>query len=118
MSVTHPERDRKRIYIASPLTSSGNMEENVYRAKLETIWLIEHGFAPLCPVLTYYVESLQPFAHDVWMAVDLPWVKVSDGVLRLPGSSNGADQETRKAFIHGVPVFHSREELLGWKWNS
>lgn len=116
MSVTQPQRDRKRIYVSGPLTSSGDIEENVYKAKLETIWLIEHGFAPLCPALTYYIEALVPFPHETWMAVDLPWVRVSDGVLRLPGSSSGADQEERKAFIHGVPVFYSRQELLEWKW--
>ena len=36
-----------------------------------------------------------------------------DGVLRLPGDSNGADQDVAIARERGIPVWHSVEELPG-----
>jgi len=34
-----------------------------------------------------------------------------DAVLRIPGESKGADQDVRVAREHGLPVFHSVEEI-------
>lgn len=102
---------RKRVYISGPLTSSGEPQENMWRAIDAMRALIDMGFAPLCPHLTLVVDPDARIKHSVWMEIDLPWVSVSDAILRLPGPSSGADQECREAFERGIPIFHSLAEL-------
>lgn len=106
-----PRLTRKRVYISGPLFSSGDPEENVTTAMELAVDLIAAGYAPLCPHLTWYLDQDQDIPHDIWMEIDLPWVAVSDAVLRFPGSSAGADQETREAFNRGIPIFNTIQEL-------
>ncbi len=103
---------RKRIYISGPLTSSGNERENVDAAIVVTRQLIEAGFAPFCPHLSLQVDPTAEYSHATWMQVDLPWVDVSDAMIRLPGESVGADIEEAHAATIGVPVFRSVAELV------
>lgn len=102
---------RKRVYISGPLLSSGDVEQNVADAMEAAIDLIAAGYAPLCPHLTWYLDQDGDIPHAVWMEIDLPWVSVSDAVLRLPGPSAGADQECREAFDRGIPIYNSIQEL-------
>ena len=37
-----------------------------------------------------------------------------DGVLRLPGESNGADQDVAIARERGIPVWHRVEDVPGY----
>ena len=120
---------RPRIYISGPITS-GDRNHHVYVSQKWQKLLMENGFAPLNPIHT----CVLPFAwepgmtHDMWIACDLPWIEVSDAVLRLPGYSKGADQETEHAFQSGLPVFFLGEsdasetvmlkELIEWKTNT
>jgi hypothetical protein len=104
---------RPRIYISGPLTSSGNVLDNLDRAMAAARALIDAGFAPFTPHLTYHVDPGEEIAHDTWMDIELPWVAVADGVLRLPGESVGADIEVREAERLGIPVFMSIGELAG-----
>ncbi len=103
---------RKRIYISGPLTSSGNDWKNVDAAIVVTRELIEAGFAPFCPHLSLHVDPIGEYPHDTWMQVDLPWVAVSDAMIRMPGESKGADIEEDHAATIGVPVFGSVAELV------
>jgi hypothetical protein len=85
----------------------------------------------MCPQLTTFLhwgfgeesliapEKLQhAIPHKSWMEVDLPWVKVCDAVLRLPGMSVGADIETAFAAENLIPVFHSIEDLVVWRFGK
>lgn len=117
---------RKRVYIAGPI-SKGDMLHNVQQADDAFFDLLRGGFAPFNPMLSVFSGSAwrDPFddvlatagslprgtTHADWLDADLPWVAVADAVLRLPGESVGADRETDMAHIHGVPVFHSVEEV-------
>ena len=102
---------RKRIYISGPLTSSGNVNENLERAMGAARALIDAGFAPFCPHLMCRVDPAEEYPHATWMEVELPWVSVADAVLRLPGESVGADLEADHARKLGVPVFRSIVDL-------
>jgi hypothetical protein len=117
-----------RIYIAGPI-SSGDLRANVNRGTNTHLELMRAGFAPLCPQWSVFAggcfgTEFAPWApaerlpagttHEDWMGVDLPWVEVSDAVLRLPGESVGADLETAHAAAHGIPVFGSVAELVAW----
>ena len=107
---------KKRIYISGPL-SIGDREENLHNAEVAYVDLGELGFAPMCPHWNSSVENSDVFKEytiDDWMSLDLPWVKVSDAVLRLPGESLGADLEVGFAKANGIIVFYSIGELAAF----
>lgn len=102
---------RKRVYISSPMTQ-GDRLENLHQALTAYRALIELGYAPLAPQLTFFVDTLMDQEHNTWLAVDLPWVRVADAVLRLPGTSLGADLEEKCALNSGIPVFYYIDDLV------
>ena len=102
---------RPKVYISGPLTSSGSVRENLERAMGAARALIDAGFAPFCPHLTYHIDLGEEIPHATWMEIELPWAAVADAVLRLPGESVGADIEVAHAERLGVSVFHSIAEL-------
>ncbi len=119
---------RKRVYIAGPI-SKGDMLHNVRQADEAFIALLRAGFAPFCPHWSVYhgsahrqgresiVSALADAlpnntTHADWMGADLPWVRVAEAVLRLPGESIGADLEVAEAVKAGIPVFADVAELV------
>lgn len=115
------------MYIAGPI-SRGDLARNINQATRAFRELAAAGFAPWCPhwsALSGEVQAgtLGPWAkataagcglsHAEWLAVDLSWVEVADAVVRLPGDSVGADQETAHARARGIPVFGSVAMLVG-----
>jgi hypothetical protein len=102
---------RKRVYISGPLTSSGNVLENLERAMSMARLLIDAGFAPFTPHLTFHIDPGEAYSHDVWMQIELPWVSAADAVLRLPGESTGADIECARARELGILIFNSIADL-------
>ena len=63
------------------------------------------------PHLSHYIHMLHPKEYTTWMKYDLQWLSACDEVLRLPGESNGADDEERIAKAMEIPIFYSLEEL-------
>lgn len=124
-----------RVYLASPI-SQGSLRDNIHKATTTFHVLRRLGMAPFCPALTVFsgecweetdtnlektgsVLAEAEVAPDEtdgmdWMLVDLPWVLVSDCVLRLPGPSRGADVEVLVAMAKGIPVFTSIDTLKQW----
>jgi hypothetical protein len=103
---------RLRVYVSGPL-SQGDRHANVRRAIDVGLALIEHGFSPLIPHLTDYMDpSETKFSHGIWLEVDLAWVKVADAVLRLSGPSVGADMECNLAQKLGIPVYPNLDALV------
>lgn len=108
---------RTKVYISGPISSNipAVREQNVRRAMGAARQLIDAGYSVLCPHLTHYLEAESECwaaEHQVWMEVDLPWVRESDVVLRLPGNSVGADMETQEAERCGVPVYCEVNDLV------
>jgi hypothetical protein len=106
---------RPRIYISGPITL-GDQQFNLEQAIFAQKDLMASGFAPLNPMLTMLVPGHQEIDHETRVHADLPWVEVSDGVLRLPGASVGADEECEHAEQNGVPVFYSLRDCKEWFW--
>ncbi len=105
-------KDRLKIYVSGPLTTGGcEVLDNVENAIQATRALIELGYAPLCPHLTYYVDPNAEIPHEQWMEVDLPWVRSAHALLRLPGASTGSDIECAEARRLCIPIFYSIEKL-------
>lgn len=108
---------RKRVYVAGPI-SKGDLQHNLNQAREAGLALLKAGYAPWVPHLTAYFAGDTPEALPSgttcaeWYGVDLPWVAVSEAVLRLPGESVGADLEVQCARENGIPVFYSLEEFF------
>jgi hypothetical protein len=100
-----------RVYVSGPL-SGPNAEENVEVAMKVGRTLIEKGYFPLVPHLTWYMDPDNELGHETWLDIDKAWITVADVVVRLPGPSKGADIEVAHAMRIGVPVFYSLDDLL------
>ncbi len=107
-----PSSGRPRVYISGPLTSSGNINENIDHAIAAARRLIKAGLAPFVPHLSYHVDPGEEYPHSVWMEIDLPWLEAADVVLRLPGESVGVDIEVKHAEALGIPVFESIDRMV------
>jgi hypothetical protein len=121
---------RKRVYIAGPI-SKGDLAHNIRQAEEAFFLLLKAGLAPFCPHWSCYSNGPAQLApgvvaavatqnggggcgHADWLGADLPWVAVSEAVLRLPGESTGADMEVKEAVGKGIPVFYSVADVLAW----
>lgn len=96
---------RERIYISHAITTpQPSRTYNWYIAVEVYRLLIENGYSVFCPALSMSCPDNMLIDHATWLEQDLPWVAVSDMVLRLPGESKGADMETDFARENGIPV--------------
>ena len=57
---------------------------------------------------------LDPLAEQVMYPTAERLLQHCDGVLRLPGESNGADQDVAIARQRGIPVWHRLEDVPGY----
>ncbi len=125
---------RRVVYIAGPV-GRGDLAANIQQATDAFRRLALAGLAPICPHWSafsgptlvsatggtvYAIASVDGcgLSHAEWLAVDLALVERSDAVLRLPGESSGADQETEHANARGIPVFDCVADVLRWARES
>lgn len=101
----------KRIYVAGPY-SRGIPDETFVRVIEAAERLMARGYHPFIPHTMTFLWAVR-YQHPVqyWYDFDLEWLKVCDGMVRLPGASTGADAEVAKAIEWGIPVFNSVEEV-------
>ena len=98
-----------RVYVAGPM---GGQSENISVAIKAATKLLDAGLSPYVPHLTYYWDVRHARARSRWMTLDLEWLKVCDCLLRLPGDSEGADQEVAWAKELGIPVYMSMDAVI------
>ena len=93
---------RTTVYIAAP-------PDQVVEVRRVAARLYEHGYSPI-----YRVSSEDPpgLTDDQRLELSLPWLAVSEKVLRIPGSSTVADREVKAAFGFGITVYKSVDALL------
>jgi hypothetical protein len=99
-----------KVFVSSPYTK-GDMVKNLNEHFKIANKLIDLNFAPFVPLLYHYLEINQIREYDVWLDIDLEWLKQSDVMLRLPGESAGADMEEKIAYDYGIPVFYNIKDL-------
>ena|SRR5450759_4342389 len=104
---------RTRVYIAGPYTQ-GDVAVNVRNAFAAANRLADEGFAPFVPHGTHFWHLIFPRPHDFWLELDKAFLPFCEAVLRLPGPSNGADQELALAKSLGIPVFEDEASLLSY----
>ena len=63
-------------------------------------------------LLSHFAELHRRRPYDEWI-YDwcIPWVERCDLILRLPGTSKGADIEVQHALKHGIEVYFGWEDL-------
>ena len=103
----------KRIYIAGPYTS-GDTVQNVSEAIRAGDKIAKAGYYPFIPHLTMFWHLICPHEYEFWLDQDMAWLLACDYLVRLPGSSSGADKEVIVAFKAGIPVFFNVEACLDW----
>jgi hypothetical protein len=93
----------KLVYVAGPYTG-GDVCQNVRRAMEVADTLINEHHAPFVPHLYHFMRMHRPQGYEEWMRIDLAWLRKSDVLVRLPGTSSGADREVLLAKQLGIPV--------------
>ena len=100
-----------RVYVAGPITGSGNLLLNVRKALLVGSELLKLGYAPYIPHLTCFWEIVCEQDYETWLGLDKEFLIACDAVLRLPGESPGADREVQWADEREIPIYCSIPEL-------
>ena len=106
------------IYIASPYTGT-DLKQSV-RAQIDVFHeIMDKGHFAYAPLLMHYAERVRPRPYHDWIEHCLDMVLRCDVLLRLSGSSYGAELEERKARVGRIPVI-TYEELFPYlnKQNS
>lgn len=105
-------KQRPRVYVAGPLSSSGSRLANVEIAMEAGRKLITAGLAPLIPHLTHFMDPNDALGYENHIEVCLAWVRVSQAILRLPGRSSGAEREVALARELSIPVYENASTLV------
>jgi len=102
----------KKVYVAGPLNSSGNVAANIRQAFHIATLLVDKGFAPFVPHTTHFWDMVYPRSETFWMMLDFEFLLLCDAVFRIPGESKGADAEVEFAMRNGIPVYGTIDELI------
>lgn len=100
------------VYISGPMTI-GPWERNMRQAIDAATEVLERGHTPIVPHLWYIMALVHPdtFNHERCLRADVELVRVSQALVRLPGTSAGADHEVFTAQQAGIPVYNS---IIEW----
>lgn len=93
-----------RVYVSGPY--SADPETCTATAIAVGNELLDAGYAPFVPHLSHYWHVHHtPRPYSDWLRIDLAWVETADALIRIPGHSPGADQETALATRLGIPIY-------------
>lgn len=98
------------IYIACPMTN-GYWTDNVIACLDAANKLIERGYCPIVPVMTWMWDLYSKKSQREWLEYDFGLIAIADAILRIPGPSPGSDEEVGYAVGRGVPVFFALPDL-------
>jgi hypothetical protein len=101
---------KKMVYIAAPYTHPDPVA-NTHDAIRVAERIIDEGFTPIIPHLCLLWHLVTPHPPEFWYAHDLEILRRCDFLLRIGGTSTGADAEVEFARREGIPVFFSINEI-------
>lgn len=104
---------RLSVYIAGPMTSSGDPYENVGYAIRTAKMAWDRGWAPVLPHLDALWSIAAPDNHPEWLEWDLANIRRCDAILRIEGKSRGAEVEVWYA-TEKVRIPMYTEDSLPW----
>ena len=99
------------VFVSGPYTL-GDPLANVRKALEVGEALTLAGFVPFIPHLFHFWNEQLPNDYETWMELDFAWLEKCDAVLRIAGTSPGADREEEKAHELGIPVFYLLDQLI------
>lgn len=110
---------RKLVYVAGPYTGVLGNSNVITNARNACEWgdkIWDMGYAIIVP----HWNAIQEFCgkrrpYEDWMAIDDQILQRCDILFRIPGASNGADAEVKRARELGIPVFDDLEKLAAYK---
>lgn len=102
---------KPKVYVAGPYTQ-GDVAVNVRRAIDYGDALMEHGYIPYIPHLSHFWHMLTPREYYDWVQYDNIWVLECDVLVRLKGTSHGADKEVDLAISAGMSVITAPETMF------
>lgn len=103
-----------RVYIAGPMATSGEPGPNLHHAARAAWAVIRAGHSPYVPHLSWIVDAIIVIQRDEWMRQNLEWIEACQALIRLPGTSAGADAEVEFAAGLGIPIFHTVADWREW----
>lgn len=98
-----------RLYVSGPYRAATieQRDRNIAYADEVARQLLLWGHSPFCPhTMTKDWENDPNLVVDDFLRCDCDWVAASDGIVRLPGDSKGADIEVQCAADNGKPVYY------------
>lgn len=98
------------IYVASPY-SIGDQAANVHVQIEAAHRILDMGHTPITPLLSHYLHIHRQRPYRDWIEMCLQLIPKADMVLRLQGTSEGADKEAALARKLNIPVAYGWEEL-------
>jgi hypothetical protein len=103
-----------RVYVAGAYSAPtpAAVEANVHAAMDAGDILEDLGYVAEIPHTNHWRHLRHPRDYRAWMERTRRQQETCDVLLRLPGPSNGADEEVEYAATIGQPVFHSVRELV------
>lgn len=105
----------KFVFIAGPIRGTGNpaqKAQNIKQAMDTATELILAGHYPYCPHLSFFLNKNRRLPRAMWLTLSTAWIDRSDVVLRIPGFSEGADDEVSYALQHGMMLFYDVPSFL------
>lgn len=104
----------KAVYCAGPYGSGDAVAANIRKAIDAGEGVRKLGGYPFIPHLTAAWHAIYPRPYEDWMDYDAEWLLRCDAVLRIPGTSPGADREVALAQSRGIPIFYDTPTLGLW----
>jgi hypothetical protein len=105
MDTTPLPKQRPVIYIAGPYTNPDPVL-NTHRIVQFANRLMDLQVCyPVVPHTTLLWHAICPRPVEDWYELDIAVMLRTQGVIRFPGASSGADAEIETAIEHGLPVF-------------
>lgn len=109
--------DKRKVLIYIAGRYSGNIQENIRKARQAAIRLWELGYTVFCPHLnTIHFENDCKCNYEDYVKGDLVILERSDALLMIEGweDSKGAIREYEFAQAQNLPIFLNIEALEVW----
>ena len=102
---------RMLVFIAGPFVSNDDIGANVKAAVDIGLNLHERGYAVYIPHISILSTCVSPHSREYWLAYQRRILEHCNVVYRLPGDSEGSDQEEKYARSLKIPVVSNVDQL-------
>jgi len=99
----------KVAFMAGPYIS--NPEENIKQSLYWANIAMNRGYTPIIPhFYMHYLNKEYPRTEAIWREASLDILRKCDILARIPGQSEGADNECKLALELGIPIIYLKED--------